>query len=281
LIHYNEKYRPQPELAEIRDTSKDGRRVTLHLRRDVQFHTGREFTSDDVRHNTLRVRDPKLGMSQLKVMSEWISDIQTPDKNTVVYTLPQPRAAILDLFNYLFIVDRETAEGPAGRERGVGTGPFVFSEWLPGDHVRLTKNPRYWLSGRPYLDEVRVNVIKDPQALGIQLEAGALDLAELLPEDQTARYARDAKYRVALNQLSGQFYYIGINVTKPRSTTRKCARRSTTRSIGRDSPARSWMVLDRLQTFPGRPSRRRTMGPRSPHMCSIWVRRRHSFKMPA
>ena len=52
LIHYDEKYRPQPELAESWDTSKDGRRVTLHLRRDVQFHTGREFTSDDVRYNT-------------------------------------------------------------------------------------------------------------------------------------------------------------------------------------------------------------------------------------
>ena len=243
LIHYNEKYRPQPELAESWDTSKDGRRVTLHLRRDVQFHTGREFTSDDVRYNTLRVRDPKLGMSQLKVMSEWISDIQTPDKNTVVYTLPQPRAAILDLFNYLFIVDRETAEGPAGRERGVGTGPFVFSEWLPGDHVRFTKNPRYWMSGRPYLDEVRVNVIKDPQALGIQLEAGALDLAELLPEDQTARYARDAKYRVVLNQLSGQFYYIGVNVTKP-PLDNKNVRQALNYAVDRPRFARS--ILDGL-----------------------------------
>jgi peptide/nickel transport system substrate-binding protein len=238
LIHYDEKYRPQPELAESWDISKDGKRVTLNLRKDIHFHTGREFTSEDVKYNTLRVRDPKLGMSQLKVMSEWISDIETPDKNTVIYGLSQPRPAILDLCNYLFIVDRETVEGPSGQEKGVGTGPFVFSDWVPGDHVRFTKNPHYWVSGRPYLDEVRVNVIKDPQALGVQLEAGALDLAELLPEDQSARYARDAKYRVVLNQLSGQFYCIGINVTKPPLDNKK-VRQALNYAIDRPRFARS------------------------------------------
>ena len=214
LIHFDAQKRPQPELAESWEISRDGRRVTLHLRQGVVFHTGRAFTSDDVKYNTLRVRDPKLGMSQLRVMSEWIADIQTPDRNTVVYVLSQPRPAILDLLNYLFIVDRETADGPNAAGKGVGTGPFAFAEWVPGDHLHLTKNPRYWAAGRPYLDDLVIKVVADPQTLGVQLEAGALDLAELLPEEQTARYERDARYRVVLNQQSGQFYYVGVNVTK-------------------------------------------------------------------
>ncbi|HLH73391.1 MAG TPA: ABC transporter substrate-binding protein, partial [Chloroflexota bacterium] len=215
LIHYDEKYQPQPELAESWEISKDGKQVAIHLRQGVLFHTGREFTSDDVKYNTLRVRDPKLGMGQLKTMSEWITDIQTPDKYTVIYNLSAPRAAILDLLNFLFIVDRETAEGPNGNRKGVGTGPFAFAEWVPGDHLRFTKNPHYWVSGRPYLDEIVIKIIKDAQSLGVQLEAGVLNLAELLPEDQTAQYQKDSKYNVVLSTLSGQFYYIGINVTKP------------------------------------------------------------------
>lgn len=215
LIHYDAKQMPQPELAESWELSADGKQLKINLRRDVLFHSGREFTSDDVKYNTIRVRDTKLGMSQLTTMSNWVTDIQTPDKYTVTYMLDQPRAAIFDLLHYLFIVDKETAEGPDAAHKGGGTGPFSFAEWVPGQHIRFAKNKNYWLSGRPYLDEVVVQIITDPQALGVQLESGALDLAELLPERDIARLRSDPGYRVVLNELSGQFYVIQANTSKP------------------------------------------------------------------
>lgn len=215
LIHYDAKQVPQPELAESWDLSADGKQLKINLRKGVLFHSGREFTSDDVKYNTIRVRDTKLGMSQLTTMSNWVTDIQTPDKYTVIYLLDQPRAAIFDLLHYLFIVDKETAEGPDAAHKGVGTGPFSFAEWVPGQHIRFAKNKNYWLSGRPYLDEVVVQIITDPQALSVQLESGALDLAELLPERDIARLRSNPGYRVVLNELSGQFYVIQANTSKP------------------------------------------------------------------
>ena len=59
LTTYDQQLKPQPMLAESWDISDDYRQIKLNLRKGVQWHTGREFTSDDVKYNLLRVRDPK------------------------------------------------------------------------------------------------------------------------------------------------------------------------------------------------------------------------------
>jgi peptide/nickel transport system substrate-binding protein len=51
---------PQPILAESWDLSADGKQIKINLRKGVQFHNGREFTSDDVKYSSMRLRDPKI-----------------------------------------------------------------------------------------------------------------------------------------------------------------------------------------------------------------------------
>ena len=80
LTEYDTNLTPQPRLAESWDFSADNKTLQLHLRHGVQFHTGRELTSDDIKYNILRARDPKTGASQMVAMGNWWSDIQTPDK---------------------------------------------------------------------------------------------------------------------------------------------------------------------------------------------------------
>src|SRR4051812_35246989 len=57
LIKYDDKLQPQPMLAEKWELTPDYKQVTFHLRPNVTYHNGREFTSDDVKYNVLRVRD--------------------------------------------------------------------------------------------------------------------------------------------------------------------------------------------------------------------------------
>jgi peptide/nickel transport system substrate-binding protein len=149
LLRYDEKRQPQPMLAESWDFSTDQKQLKLSLRKGVQFHTGREFTSDDVKFNLLRVRDSSVGTAQLAFMSNWWSDIQTPDKNTVVLVSDQPRPAAFDLLEYLNIMDSVTLQGPESKTRAVGTGPFTFVEWAQGDHATFARNKNYWQSGKP------------------------------------------------------------------------------------------------------------------------------------
>jgi peptide/nickel transport system substrate-binding protein len=178
LIAYDEAMQPQPMLAERWDVSDDSKRVKLTLRQGVQFHTGRELTSDDVKWNVLRVRDPKTGAGQLATQSAWFSRIETPDKYTVELSSDKPRPGIYDFFEYFNILNPVTMEGPAAKSSVVGTGPFKFVEFQQGVVFRMVKNPSYWQAGRPLLDEVVVQILPDQQTLAAQLEAGSVDFAD-------------------------------------------------------------------------------------------------------
>ncbi len=80
LTGFNGKYEPQPMLAESWDWSIDKKQLKLNLRKGVVFHSGREFTSEDVKYNLMRVRDPKVGTGQLVGMSNWFSEFETPEQ---------------------------------------------------------------------------------------------------------------------------------------------------------------------------------------------------------
>ena len=111
LTAYDLNMKPQPMLAESWELSNDSQQIKLNLRKGVQYHTGREFTSDDVKYNLLRVRDPKVGGGQYAGQSNWFTTIDLPDKNTVVLKSDAPRLAIFDFFQNFNILDRVTVEG--------------------------------------------------------------------------------------------------------------------------------------------------------------------------
>ena len=134
LIDYDDKLTPIPMLAESWDISSDLTQFKLNLRKGVQFHSGREFTSDDVKYNMLRVRDPKVAgiVGALAAESNWFSSIETPDKYTVVLKSDKPRPGAFDFLEYFNMLDKDTTEGPDAKTKIVGTGPFTFVEWVAG-----------------------------------------------------------------------------------------------------------------------------------------------------
>ena len=148
LTAYDSQRNPTPMLAESWEQATDGKSIKLNLRKGVTFHSGREFTSDDVKYNLLRVRDPKVGTGQLVGMSNWFT-IDTPDKDTVVLKSDVPRPTVFDMFEYFNIVDRELADGPDSKTRSGGTGPFSLIEWVAGDHISFAKNANYWQAASP------------------------------------------------------------------------------------------------------------------------------------
>jgi peptide/nickel transport system substrate-binding protein len=58
----------------------------------------------------------------------------------------------------------------------IGTGPFVFQEWIPNDHFTATKNPHYWRTGMPYLDTITYKPIPDPEQLLATFQSGGVDI---------------------------------------------------------------------------------------------------------
>jgi peptide/nickel transport system substrate-binding protein len=216
LTQYDSAGKPQPQLAESWEVSPDSKQVKLNLRKNVLFHTGREFTSDDVKDNLLRVRDPKIGSAQYKTLSEWFPTIETPDKYTVIVKSEQARPLAFDLFEVLRIGDKVTLDGPDAKSKAVGTGAFTLTEWQQGSSLTLTKNKNYWENGLPYLDGIKVSITRDAQAMLAQLESAAVDVTRVTPLRDFARLKADtAQYQTISDQVSGSFYQIGMNVLNP------------------------------------------------------------------
>jgi peptide/nickel transport system substrate-binding protein len=215
LTAYDAQLQPQPRLAESWDLSKDSTQLKLNLRHGVTFHTGREFTSEDVKYNLLRVRDPKIGAAQLLAFSGWFSDIQTPDKYTVILKSEVPRVGMFDALEYLYIVDQPTVEGPDARSKVVGTGPFMWSEYQQGVSLRMNRNPNFWESGKPYLDALQFTTVPDPATLVVNLESNSIDLAENVPLRDGKRLQQDSRFVVYPDTVHGGLNMIVCNTKVP------------------------------------------------------------------
>src|SRR5215471_5360053 len=215
VLAYDDKLQPIPSLAESWELSNDFTQIKLNLRRGVQFHSGRELTSDDVAYNLERTKDPSRSytIQSVGLAKAWTS--QTPDKYTVILSSDRPRIGVFDFLTQLWIADKDILEGPDAASKAVGTGPFTFVEWVQGDHVAFAKNKNYWRSGRPYLDGYQAAITKDPQAMMLRFEAGALDFVNYPQTSDAIRLKDDPKYQVLPAYNLGFIYAIWINVAAP------------------------------------------------------------------
>jgi peptide/nickel transport system substrate-binding protein len=213
LTRYDQNLKPQPQLAESWDVSSDLKTITVNLRKGVTYHSGRAFTADDVVWNLTRALDPKITVGILGGFFAPGATFTAKDTNTVLLQSPQPWPTVFDMFHVVQMLDKENTDVASNTQtKAVGTGPFVFQEWRQGESMRFTKNPNYWQPGRPYLDEIVVNVRKDAAAMLADLESGAVDLVYNAGLQDFLRLKSDSNYQAQLLSPPAGFYQIQPNV---------------------------------------------------------------------
>ena len=84
--------------------------------------------------------------------------------------------------------------GPDAITKAVGTGPFTYVEWQQGSYLRFARNKNYWLSGKPYLDEVEVDVTNDAPNLAVRLESGDAQAISDPPIQDLMRLKQDPSW---------------------------------------------------------------------------------------
>src|SRR5258708_26544594 len=142
-----------PDLAHSWEIAKDGKTYTFHLRKDVQFHDGAEFTSDDIKATFDRIRKPPSGVSiPRSALFSAVSEITTPDKYTVQFKLSAPRpvnfimSSIASGWNVVF--PKHTLEANDYNLRKVinipGTGPFKTQRRAENEIWVVERNKDYW-----------------------------------------------------------------------------------------------------------------------------------------
>jgi peptide/nickel transport system substrate-binding protein len=252
LSAYDNTMQPQPMLAESWEIKDDYTQIKFNLRRGVEFHTGRELSADDVKWSIQRVQDPRTG-SSLTGRAQPIVGIETPDKYTVVVKASRPWIEAFDFFEFVNIIDPVTFQD-VGLSKPTGTGPFVFAEFVQGDHLSLVRNANYWQKDRPYLDEV-VSLIRDGQSAVTQLEAGALDLfGYQLPFADAVRLRQDSSYQVLINTAAGTTWNLYANCTIA-PTNNKLVRQALNYALDRKRIAQVvWHGLAQPVTLPWSPT---------------------------
>ncbi|MBV9892639.1 MAG: ABC transporter substrate-binding protein [Chloroflexi bacterium] len=216
LITYDEKFTPKPRLAESWELSADNRSIKFNLRKGVQYHNGRELTSDDIKYTLLKAQDPKtLNRATVGPGADYWNKIETPDKYTIILSSDVPRPGAFDSILYLRILDQELAESSEAGTRMNGTGPFKLVEWVSGDHITMAKAQNYWEPNLPYLDEVDIRVYADQSAMVVALEAGAIDMAFQPSLPDAVRLQSDPKWQVVNYNQLGQYFYLQLNTANP------------------------------------------------------------------
>jgi peptide/nickel transport system substrate-binding protein len=210
LLRYDLNLNVVPELAEKYELAKDGLSIKLDLRKGVKFHSGREFTADDVEFSVKWFTDPKHN-SAVRGQAGLVKQIDKPDKHTVVLRFDKPHVGIFDLLDVMFVLDQTQADKI--NQVDAGTGPFKVTDFRPGELVRMTPFAEYWEKGKPLIDEYIVKPAADAQAMAVQLEAGAADVIWIPTYQDLVRFSKDSKFQTS-NGAPGAFIWdIAVNTS--------------------------------------------------------------------
>ena len=207
-----------PELGLSAVSSKDGKSWTIKLRRGVSFHDGTPFNADAVVNHWERMLDPKNHFRGLAGMQP-IAAVQKVDDFTVRFQLRHPWVPFKDVIGSPLLIAAYIPSPKAVRDgtqdrAPVGTGAYVFKEWLPNDRIVVTRNPGYWKKGLPHLDRVVFRTVPDMQTRFAGLKSGELDVIMTDRGASILQAKEDRSLKVYSSEASGAETFL-FNTSKP------------------------------------------------------------------
>jgi peptide/nickel transport system substrate-binding protein len=220
----NDKGEFVPYLAKSVTNSPDFKTWTVELREGISFHNGEPFNADAVKLNFDRYRRGVL----FGLFFADIADVQVTGPMTVVFTTKVPwvhfNAFLWGNPGRVGMVAPAQLNDTDGCPRNlIGTGPFRFQEWVPNDHLTVTKNPNYWQKDRdgnqlPYLDQITFRPVADVSQRVNGLKGGDLDLIHTTDGQQITGLRNDAEagtVKMLESDRSGEITHTMLHAGKP------------------------------------------------------------------
>jgi|SRR5579884_354498 len=182
-----EKVEYVPNLAESWSTP-DPNTWEIKLKRDVKFHNGDPFTADDVLFSLDRIANDPQSQQTEKVKN--VAEVVKVDDYTIQIKTKVPDAPLMSGLYNISILDKALYDrlGAEAADRlAVGTGPYMFKEWVPGQRLVLTRNPNYHGTPKPTIDEAIYRVIPEAEARTTALLNGEADVIFGVPPQHLER----------------------------------------------------------------------------------------------
>jgi peptide/nickel transport system substrate-binding protein len=190
--------------------NKDSTTWLVKLRPDVEFHNGKSFTAEDVIY-TLRSMGDKKHVALSSVGGIRLGELKKDGKLGLRIPLRSSNARLFDNFNV-----QGSVVIPAGLKdfsKPVGTGPFSFKSFTPGQRSLCVRNPNYWENGKPYVDEWEDISIDDNTARVNALVAGQVDLiSQMDPRLARAQLQRKQVQVLVAPSSSIQVFLMAIDL---------------------------------------------------------------------
>ena len=169
----------EPAVASDYVINDDATEITFTLRDGITFHDGSAVTAEDVKYSIERYA----GIQGEGSAFSNIKEIVIADDKTVVIKLNEPNLEFVDELTCAILPQANEANFATNP---IGTGPFKFVSYTPGESLVVEKNESYWKTGYPYLDGVEFKVVTDTKMAITYLNAGTLDIYQYLTADQAS-----------------------------------------------------------------------------------------------
>ena len=173
-----------PAVASDYIISDDAKTYTFTLRDGITFHDGTPVTIEDVKYSIDRYAEIQ---GESSAFSSLVDSVEVQDDKTLVVNLKESYSEFLPMMTIAIIP--QSNEDPAGNP--IGTGPFKYVSYTPGQNLELEKYDGYWQEGVPSLDSVEFKFIADVDTAFVELQAGTIDILKYLTAAQAETLGDD------------------------------------------------------------------------------------------
>jgi len=219
LVKYDKNMNIVGDLAESWDISSNGLVITFHLRKGIKWHDGKPFTSADVLYTYQATIDPKTPTAYAGDFLK-VKKVEAPDDYTFRVTYDKPFAPALISWSSAILPRHLLAGKDITRSslsrHPIGTGPYMFREWVAGQKIVLVSNPDYF-DGQPYIDGRMTRIIPDTATMFLELRAQNIGMMGLTPLQYT-RQTENNLFKNNFNKyryLSFAYTFMGYNLKNP------------------------------------------------------------------
>ena len=200
-----------PGLALGWTPNKDATEWEVKLRPGVTFHNGKPLTAQDVIYS-IRLMSKPTSAALPFVSGINLNDLKAVNSTTLRIPLKFPDASLQT--NFVYYNTWIVQDGEKNFSHPVGTGPFKFESFTPGQQSLFSKNANYWMSGEPYVDALKISSISDDTARLNALLSGQIDAMAQLPYAQAKAHQATGDI-VVLVAKAPQALVFYVDVTKP------------------------------------------------------------------
>jgi peptide/nickel transport system substrate-binding protein len=222
LLRYSPELKLEGDLATSWVYSDAGKTLTFKLRPGITWHDGKPFESQDVAFTWKAIMDPK-SASPRSSDFELVSAVETPDPLTVVVRYKKAFAPALNSW-IIGIAPKHLLEGEkdinasAFNRHPVGTGPYIFKNWVDKQFMELEANPAYY-EGKPHIARVIKRFIPEQSTQLLELKSGKIDsMGSLTPDQYVTEASKEDFKKMARSFRSpglANYTYLGFNLKRP------------------------------------------------------------------